>query len=528
MDKKYFIYMDTRGNVTSRQITNFSTSTDYIQGFCLTAHALRTFRKDRILEEVPVNKKIQKNLDKNNKAVIFSIHNLKGDFMNKKSKSEISKDKNIDKETFKIRIHDQKFNANDIFVKGQTKKIKEIIEIEGHKGCFPNCPIRKISPDGKITTLASQDEITEKLFYYPQGIAVDTSENVYVADSMNNRILKISPDETITILKRSSIKKNGNRIVTEIQFSYPTSVAVDDSNNIYVEDKNNSRIQKISPNGAVNTLKSKNRSIEESFNYPTGVAVDASKNVYIVDDKKIKEIQEQSRMIDIMNKKSEEEEIINCIRKITPEEVVSKITDNIEIHKNETSDMTKYNFITKIIVDKFNNIHISDQGNHRIRKITKEGMVSTLAGKNKKGYKDGIATEALFCYPYDIAVDTSNNIYVTDTRNYCIRKITKEGMVSTLAGKNKKGYKDGIATEALFDTPTGIAIDAFNNIYIIEYEKHCIRKITKEGIVSTLAKNTVTNSQFFYPSGIAVDTSNNIYVSNSIHDFYEGYDEQIS
>ena len=152
--------------------------------------------------------------------------------------------------------------------------------------------------------------------------------------------------------------------------------------------------------------------------------------------------------------------------------------------------------------------------------FTKSWVVSTLAGSGEWGYKDATGTVAQFYGPSSVAVDSSGNVYVADSGNNRIRKITPEGTVSTFAGRGR-GYKDATGTAAQFYGPSGVAVDTSGNLYVADSGNNRIRKITPEGTVSTLAGSgewgykdaTGTAAQFYHPHGVAVDSSGNVYVA---------------
>jgi hypothetical protein len=140
-----------------------------------------------------------------------------------------------------------------------------------------------------------------------------------------------------------------------------------------------------------------------------------------------------------------------------------------------------------LAIDASNNIYVADQADSHIRKITPAGLVTTIAGTAAKGYADGAGNKAAFNGPSGITVDNSGNIYVADTFNNLIRKITPAGIVTTLAGNITKGYADGVGTAAAFNNPFGLVTDANGNLYVTDYYNNRIRKITPNGVVSTFA-----------------------------------------
>ena len=138
-----------------------------------------------------------------------------------------------------------------------------------------------------------------------------------------------------------------------------------------------------------------------------------------------------------------------------------------------------------LAIDFAGNVIVADY--RYIRKITPAGVVSTLAGDGKQGFTNGAAASARFCYPSGLAIDGLGNVIVVDTSNGCIRKITPAGVVSTLAGDGKQGFTNGAAASAQFNAPCDVAIDGSGNIIVADAKNYCIRKITPAGMVSTLA-----------------------------------------
>ena len=293
------------------------------------------------------------------------------------------------------------------------------------------------------------------------------------------------------------------------KFYLPTGVATDAQGNIYVTDDGNNRVRKITPTGVVSTLAGNgtqgfvdgNGSSAE-FNGPVGIAVDAQENIYVVDNRN------------------------NCIRKITPVGVVSTYAGNgTQGFADGDGSSAEFSNPLGIAADAQGNIYVADYGNIRIRKITPDRMVSTLAGNGTQGSADGNGNSAEFNFPAGVAVDAQGNMYVADLFNNNIRKITSSGVVSTLAGNGTAGYADGNGSSAKFNQPTGITVDGQGNIYVTEQENSRIRKITPAEIVSTLAGDGTqgfadgdgSSAEFNYPWGIDVDAQGNIYVADSFN-----------
>jgi sugar lactone lactonase YvrE len=188
-----------------------------------------------------------------------------------------------------------------------------------------------------------------------------------------------------------------------------------------------------------------------------------------------------------------------------------------------------------VAIDSLGNIYIADQQNQRIRKVTTNGIISTIAGNGTEGYSGdgGPAVSAEMHYPYGIAVDAWGNIYFSDPGNNCVRKINTAGIILTVAGVQSTGWggysgDGGPATSATLSTPMGLAIDGSGNLYIADWGNGRIRKVSTTGIISTIAGNGVaipisgnagdgglaTVAEIDAPQGVAVDASGNVYIAD--------------
>ena len=288
------------------------------------------------------------------------------------------------------------------------------------------------------------------LFDYPKQLAVDSVGNVYVADFRNNRIRKITPSGDVTTLAGSGEWGFSDGVGSNAKFYRVFGIAVDSSGNVYVADENNQRIRKITPSGVVFTLAGSStrgsadgNGVAAQFSSPTSLAVDSSGNVYVTDSGN------------------------NRIRKITPYGYVTTLAVSVGLSNPRG-----------IAVDGNGNVYVADSGNSRICKITPEGVTSILAGSGIKGFADGEGSVAEFHNIEQLAVDGSGNIYAADSANLRIRKITPQGFVSTLAGSGAVGHADGVGTSASFSGIQGVALDSLGNIFVSDSNNNIIRKIT--------------------------------------------------
>ena len=199
----------------------------------------------------------------------------------------------------------------------------------------------------------------------------------------------------------------------------------------------------------------------------------------------------------------------NRIRKIAPDGTVTTLAGGSEGFADGAGAAASFNTPSGLALANDGNLFVADTGNNRIRKVTPAGEVSTVAGDGTAGYVDGPAAQARFNGPMGLAVDPRGNIYVADTYNDRVRMIAADGQVSTVAGGGTPGYADGDRATALFDTPCGIAVTTDGAIIVADTGNDRLRRITADGNVSTLP----VNEELSNPVGLAVSHDNFIYVS---------------
>ncbi len=290
-------------------------------------------------------------------------------------------------------------------------------------------------------------------------------------------------------------------------FRAPYALASDTRGNIYIADQLGQNIRKISISGEVSLLAGGNESGYQNgmgnaarFSSPSGIAIDASGNVYVSDQNN------------------------HCIRKITPSGLVSTLAGNGSPgYTDGASDIARFKYPAGLAVDPKGNVYVADRGNNTVRMISPNGTVSTLAGTRATGFADGPAASAVFNAPTGLAIGSSGDVFIADQVNNRIRKIDIYGQVSTIAGSGTFIYADGEGKLAGFRYPTGIIVGNDGSLFITDQLNHNIRRISKDGMVSTVAgaepgfsEGTGSSAKFRNPSGICTVPSGELYIA----DFY--------
>ena len=292
-------------------------------------------------------------------------------------------------------------------------------------------------------------------FHYPRGLELDSSGNLYVADFYNNKIRIIHSNGTVSTYAGTGVSGSLDGPALNATFYHPFGLELDSSGNLYVADYRNHKIRIIYSNGTVSTF----------------AGTDARGSL------------------------------------------------------DGPASSATFFFLYDIELDPHGNLYVADYGNNKIRIIYSNGTVSTFAGTGARGSLDGPALNATFNYPRGLELDSSGNLYVADYRNHKIRIIHSNGTVSTYAGTGGYGSLDGPALNATFNYPSGLELDSSGNLYVTDTGNHKIRIIYSNGTVSTFAGTGASgsldgpalNATFYYPFGLELDSSGNLYVSTIIN-----------
>ncbi|MDE0102383.1 MAG: hypothetical protein OXN89_08380 [Bryobacterales bacterium] len=392
--------------------------------------------------------------------------------------------------------------------------------------------IRRVDAQGTIDTIAGAGApgfggdggpAREGLLDSPAGLSVDESGAVYFADQRNARVRRISKKGII-----ETVAGGGSRRLatvdgipaTTARLKGPLGVAADPKGSIYIAEWSGYRVRRVSVDGIITTLAGTGDSgkggdfelgTESRLGRPAGVAADSEGHVYVVDTTN------------------------NRVRRVGQDGRIETIAGTGKNGCGGDGGSAREALLSGpcgVAVDGVGNVYIADTHNHRIRKVYRSGLISTIAGTGTAGYGgDGRqASRAIFNLPMGVAVDARGNVYVSDFRNHRLRKIDPSGTVSTVAGTGEPGCggDGGPAVEAKLHSPELIATDALGNVFLAERDNDRVRKVSTEGIITTVAgsgrrgfqgdRGTAKRAFLCCPAGVAVDPDGNVYVADYRND----------
>jgi sugar lactone lactonase YvrE len=304
-----------------------------------------------------------------------------------------------------------------------------------------------------------------------EGLVFAEGDSFFFADTGNHRVRKVGPDGVVTTVAGTGepgFSGDGGP-ATSAQLNNPSSgLALDEEGNLFVADLFNSRIRRIATDGTITTvaggdppeLGDGGQATAATLTLPGGVAVDADGNLIIADHEG------------------------NRIRKVDGEGVITTIAGTGEAAfggDGGPAVKARLNNLADVSIDAMGNIYVPDRDNQRIRKIDSGGIISTIAGTGEPGFSGdgGPARSARLDSPLDVVLDSLGNVYVADTQNHRVRKIDSRGIISTVAGRQAGFSGDGgPAASASLLSPAGLAFDSAGNLYIADTGNNRIRKLT--------------------------------------------------
>ncbi len=362
--------------------------------------------------------------------------------------------------------------------------------------------IRRISRDGRIVTIAGTGQrgfsgdggpATSAALSEPSAIAADKTGNIYVADTGNNRIRRVSADGTIMTIAGGPAQ-NG-------EFSGIHAITLDSGGNLFVSDAG-TRIRRIDPRGAVSTIAGTGTSGSAGDGVPAiraeltnvqSLAADSKGNLYLADYGS------------------------NRVRRISPDGIITTVAGTGARGFSGDGGPAKAAQLVPTVVatDATGNLYITDEpDNNRIRKVTPDGIIRTVVGNGDPGRRSFYGSVALNATPFGVAVDAAGTLFVADTGYHRVRRISRDGSVSIIAGNGTPGNAGdgGPATAAQLAFPAAIALDVAGNLYITDRDNNNVRRVSANGVINTVA------SGFKAPAGLAVDNAGNVYVADSGND----------
>ncbi len=365
---------------------------------------------------------------------------------------------------------------------------------------------------------------TEASLGFPDGLAVDAAGNLFIADTFNHRIRRVSPDDIISTVAGNGIRgfSGDGGPATNASLANPDGLAVDAAGNLFIADTFNHRIRRVSPDGIISTVAGSEfggffsgdggPATDASLAFPQGVAVDAAGNLFVADT------------------------FNHRIRQVSPDDIISTVAGNgICGFSGDGGPATNASLANPdgLAVDAAGNLFIADTFNNRIRRVSPDGIISTVAGSEFGGFfsgDGGPATDASLAFPQGVAVDAAGNLFVADTFNHRIRQVSPDGIISTVAGNGIRGLSGdgGPATNASLANPDGLAVDAAGNLFIADSSNHRIRRVSPDGIISKVAGSEfggffsgdggpATNAAVAFPRGLALDTAGNLFIADTLN-----------
>jgi sugar lactone lactonase YvrE len=308
--------------------------------------------------------------------------------------------------------------------------------------------------------------------YLPEGLALDKDGNLYIADRANHRVRKVSPSGIITTVAGNGeagyISDGGPAIATRLH--NPVDVAIDDAGNLYIADIYNNRVRKVSPSGIITTVAGNGEAGYVSDGGPAIATKLHHPHGLALDREGNLFISEWSG---------------HRVRKVNRSGIITTVAGNGiagYVSDGGPAIATRLQNPDGLVFDRQGNLYIAEYGNHRVRKVTPSGIITTFAGNGTAGYVSdgGPAIATRLHSPRRMAVDETGNVYISDSDNQRIRRVDPDGIITTVAGNGTAGYVDdgGPAATTRIYQPQGVALDRAGNLYIADYSNQRVRGVT--------------------------------------------------
>ena len=387
-----------------------------------------------------------------------------------------------------------------------------------------NHRIRRVNPGGTITTVAGTGEegfsgdggpADQARLDFPSGVAVDGAGNLFIADTVNDRIRRVDPAGTITTVAGTGEEgfSGDGGPAEQARLDFPRGVAVDGSGNLFIADRANHRIRRVDPAGTITTIAGTGErgysgdggpADQARLDSPVGVAVDGAGNLFIADT---------------FNQR---------IRRVDPAGIITTIAGTGGFGfsgDGGPADQARLAFPVGVAVDGAGNLFIADEGNHRIRRVDPAGTITTIAGTGGFGFSGdgGPADQARLDSPVGVAVDGAGNLFIADTLNHRIRRVDPAGSITTVAGTAERG-DGGPAEQARLYFPSGVAVDGAGNLFVADQDNQRIRRVDRTGTITTVAGTgergfsgdggPADQARLYFPSGVAVDVAGNLFIAD--------------
>ncbi len=371
--------------------------------------------------------------------------------------------------------------------------------------------LTRVAGNGKAGYSGDSGAATEAQLNLPQGVAVDGSGTLYIADTGNNAVRRVTPDGVIVTLVGATAKS--------VQLNAPQGVAIDAAGNLYVSDTKNSVIRQVTSAGAITTVAGNGTrgfsgdggaATSAQLNLPAGIAVDAAGRLYIADSGN------------------------SVVRRVTAGGSIATVAGTGGVSgyfgDGQKATIAQLNAPSSVAFDTAGNLYLCDSGNNTIRRVGLDGTIATVAGNGTVGFSGdgGAATSAQLWSPWGVATDLNGDVLIADYYNYRVRRIAPDGTISTLAGNGAGGYHGdgGPATSSQLFQPMAVAVDTARNYYIADTFGNSVRKVTPDGTITTLAGaagvrgyagdgGPAATALLNRPRGVLADSSGNIYISDS-------------